>query len=189
MIARPLKKARSVNATTSAFPSSTDTLTEPVGDDGTATGRCVIDVGTKGHGTVPRFMEIFPYASAAANDTFSLRIIGWQRIMPPLSDGRIQWIPYTIAEFACTVGAETGVAGGAVVATELYVDTITVVSEEVQASSRGRSAVFSPANDTKARLVIDLEGVEKVELVFDQTLNTPAMNALYRFYDRFDDEC
>jgi hypothetical protein len=190
VIARPLKKFRSVNANTSAYPSLVDTLDEPVGDAGTAAGRAIVDVGLRGNGIVPRFLELWPYAAASANDTFDLRVVAWQRILPQLSDGRYQWTPFTLAEFHCTIGAMTGIAGGVVADTELYVDTITIAAEETvtaDVTRMGSVYVFSPANDTKAHIRFDLEGVEKVELIFDQTLNSPTMNALYRFYDRFDD--
>lgn len=190
MFARPLQKARSVNATTSAYPSRVDTLTEPVGDSGDATGACVIEVGTKGNGSVPRFLELWPYAAGGNNDTFSLRVVAWQRILPAVADGRFQWCPSEICEVACTISADTGVAGGQVLDTERYADTITIVGEETTTAAttnRGSVQIISPTGDLRGHLRVDIEGVEKIELIFDQTLNTPSMNALYRFYDRYDD--
>lgn len=188
MIARPLRRARAVNSSSSAFTAFADTLTEPKGDDGTAAGRTIIDIALSGGGQVPTFLDIYPFALANNNDTFSLRVLAWQRLLPTIADGRFQWAACELTELACTVGASTGVAGGVVLDTELYVDTITIVSEETITAAttrQGTVQVFSPANDTKAFARIDLEGVEKIELVFDQTLNTPLMNALYRYYDRY----
>lgn len=188
MIARPLRRARAVNSSSSAFSSFPDTLTEPSGDAGTAAGRTIIDIAIQGGGQVPTFLELFPFALANSNDAFSLRVLAWQRLLPPLADGRFQWAACELVELACTVGASTGVAGGVVLDTELYVDTITIVAEETvtaDVTRFGSVEVFSPANDTKAHVRLDLEGVEKIELVFDQTTNTPLMNALYRYYDRY----
>lgn len=190
MIARPLAKVRSVNENSNAYASIIDTLTEPVGDAGTATGACVIDVGLKGGGAVPRYLEVWPYGLGADEDAFSFRILAWQRIVPKLASDQWQWTCEILAELACVLGSSTGVAGGAVLNTELYADTVTIVSEETitaDVTRQGTVLVFSPANNTKAHVRLDIEGVEKIQFDFKQTTNTPTMNALFRFYDLYID--
>lgn len=186
MIARPLSKVRSVNSNASAFFANSDTVTEPVGDQGTAAGVTIIEVGLKGNGIVPRYLELWPYALGNAGDTFSLRVVAWQRTLPQLASGQFQWTAEEMCEIACTLGTSTGVAGGNVLNTELYVTTITIVNEETitaDVTRQGTVLVFSPGNNQKAHIRIELEGIEKLQIDLKQTLNTPLMNALFRFYD------
>lgn len=175
---RVFRKARSVNSTSTAFPATAPTRTEPTGDAGTAAGRCVIDLAARGDGYVPCDVMILPYGLGSANDVFSLRLLGWRKIGTGLT---ALWVPVTLAELACTLGAMTGVAASEVLATELFCDTITIVSEPTTTADVtrvGSVLVSSPANDTVAWAKVPLLGVQKIEFLWDQTTNTPAANAL-----------
>lgn len=192
MIARPLRKVRSVNCTNATYNTIVDTLVEPKGDSGTATGSAVIEIGLAGNAKVPTFMDIWPYGNGNDNDTMNFRVIGWQRLLDPSLNAAgyaAQWCPSEIGEFVGTLSLDTGVAGGAVVAAERYCDVITVTAEETFTAAttrQGTVAVISPANDIRGHLRIDLEGVEKVEILFAYGgIGTPTMNALYRLYDRY----
>jgi len=167
-LSQPLKKALATNSTATSFASKVDTLTEPTGDGVHAAG---ILAGVSQNAVV-----VYPFAVASANDTFSMRVIGWHKVL--LSTGVAQWVPVVLAELACTVGAATGVAGGAEVATELYADTITIVGTTANAGVD--IDVVSPANDTKASATIDLKGAQKFEFTFDNTRSGTSFNTLFR---------
>lgn len=194
MIARPFKKARAVNSTSSAFPSLVAEIDLQYVDAGTAAGRSIIPISSgRGGGYVPKRMEIWPYAVGAKSDAFSMRAIGWRRVLPVGSgEPRTLFVPGVIINAVCTVGSFTGLAGFPVLDTELFVDTITMTNPN-EPTKLGNSTLrdgftktFTFANDTPARVQIMVEGFEAVELQWDQTTNTPTMNALYTFID---DEC
>lgn len=171
--ARPFQKAKSTNATDSSFPSKVPVHAEPTNDG-------VHDLGIGGGGEVPSDAVIIPYSVGSENDTFNMRVIGWRR----LSHGAtLLWIPSILADLACTLGAQTGVAATAVVATELFCDAITITTEPVITSdvtNSGTSARFSPANDLIAWVSVPLYGSEKIEFTFDMATGDPtSANALF----------
>lgn len=187
MIARPLKKARSVNSSSANFPTWVTTELDPqYTDAGTAAGRALIQLGVGLGGYVPDCIELFPYSTGADNDTFSMQVVGYRRITPQLADERFQYLRFLIAKFNCTISASVGLAGGSVVATERFADTIAIVLEGTSTADVTRSGSFrlySPANDSPAHVVLPTLGCDAIELEFDQTLNTPAMNCLYSLFD------
>lgn len=187
-LARPFSKARSVNSSASAFtaPTVTDykTLKALFTDAATAAARVVIPLSTQpgGSGSVPCAIDIFPYGLGSNNDTFSLRLIGWRRYPTPIADDRILMIPFLLCELGCTISAFVGAAGFPILNTERFADTLTIVSEPTYTADVTRTGgieLFSPANDTPAYARVPLRGAEAIEFDFDQTLNTPTMNALY----------
>lgn len=178
LLCRPLVKALAVNATTSAFTAKTAAvLTRP-------SGNLVTDL-TAGvpSGKVPARLRLFPYAAAASNDTFAMRVWGWSRV------GATTYVPAILGDFTCTVGAFTGCTGGDVLSTELFVDTIAIVAATGEATTTanttrdGTAVLYSPANDTPGYVEVPVRGCELVEFDFDQTLNTPAMNCLIGFLE------
>ena len=170
----PGVRALAANANTSAFTAKTAaTTTRP-------SGNLVYDLGGilgAGGGFRAR-CKLTPFGAGSANDTFSLRVYGWSRVVS--ADKPDLYWPQILLEIACTLGAMTGVAGGPVLDTELFVDTITVVTEE-KVGTVGQTTVMSPANDTPAFAEFRLHGAELLEFDFDQTLNSPTMNALLQF--------
>lgn len=175
-VIRPLQKFLAVNSNDSAFAALADTLTEPSGDG-------VLDLSVMGGGESPCHILLYPYGLGADNDAFTMRLVGWTRIRPAIADGRFQWTPTVIAALGCIVSGDVGVAGGIVGATERYADTITVVTEGTITSDVTRGGTLTltaPGTDVRAHVVVPIEGFEKLSLKFDQTTNTPTMNALYR---------
>jgi len=175
----PLVRACPANAATSAFTAKTAaTTTRP-------SGNLVYDLAPvlgAGAGFRAR-VRVFPIGVGAANDAFSLRVWGWSRIGSGDAPGTL-WVPAELGEYACTLGAFTGVAGSPVLATELFADTITVVKEPTtvaDTTNGGTTEIMSPVNDQPAWLELRLRGVELLEFDFDQTTNTPTMNCLLQF--------
>lgn len=189
--ARPFRKARAVNSSSANYPTLAAEIDLALSDVGTAAGRCIIPlVNPGGNGKVPKKIEIWPYGLGANNDAFSFRLIGWRRFLPIAStEPRSLWVPGIVADCACVMGNFTGLAGFPVLNTEFFCDTITITAA-LQPTKLGNSTLldgftkaFSPANDTPARVQVYLEAFEAFELQWDQTTNTPSMNALYTFID------
>lgn len=180
-ISRLFRKALTTNSTSSSFPSKIPTVTEPTNDG-------VIDFRRGGaNNSVPQFMQVLPYGLGSDEDAFSLRILGWRHIGegPPQGSPTWLWVPVILAELTCTLGTAAGIAGAQVLNTELFADTLTIVSEPTITAATTRQGtvdMMSPANNTPAWFSLALDGHEKIEFVFDQTTNTPTMNALVSFF-------
>lgn len=177
---RTMAKAMATNANTSAFTAKTALVkTRP-------SGNLVTELAPTSGGKVPARVRIFPYGLGSNNDAFSMRVWGWTQLGPTSAP---LWLPAALGEFACTISAFSGVAGGNVLNTELFADTITVVATvgeptiTADVTRAGTAVVFSPANDTPAWVEISLRGIELLEFDWDQTTNTPTMNALLQFLD------
>jgi hypothetical protein len=116
---------------------------------------------------------IVPFGAGTENTTFSMRIIGWRvagRGMAAL------WIPVVLAEIACTLSATVGVAGKEAVATDRFVDTITLVTGTQNVSME----LVSPTGDEIGHVLVDIKGFQKLELSYDMTGATNG-NALLAF--------
>lgn len=201
MLARPLRKVRSVNCSNATYNALADTLTEPRGDPGTATGSVVINIAMEGQsgtinpasmGYVPTWLELWPYGLGATGNTMNVRVVAWQSVIDSSTQAagvKCQWAPSELCEVACTLGTDTGAVNGAPLNTELYATTITVVDESTLTAATTRSGtvlVNSPGTGIRGHIRLDLEGVEKIEILFAQGgTGTPTMNALYRLYDRY----
>lgn len=175
-LARRHQKAFATNANTSSFPSKVATITEPT-NDGVLN---ILDTGV----TIPQWAHILPYGLGANNDAASMRVIGWRRVRGTTTDITL-WVPEVLCEVACTFSAAVGIAGAPVLNTEAFADTITIVSEPTitaDVTRQGTVEVYSPANDTQAYINVRLNGVEKIELTWDQTTNNPTTNALVTFF-------
>lgn len=189
--AGPWRKVRSVNCTDSSFDSRIPLAVDPFvtagasGDSGTATGSSVMRITDElNGGQAQSGMHLQFFGVGADTTTFSARIIGWS----PMVSSQLSvvtpetqiWIPNFLIEVSVALSVMTGLANKAIVATEVFADTITVVG------TTGGTAgidykIRSPANDTIADLYVDLWGNTEVEVVFDMTGATSG-NALCRFY-------
>lgn len=162
----PLQKfLKTADSTDTSFPSKIPTLTEPVGNG-------VLELGQFG-AVSQNGVVLLPYATAGNNDTFSIRLIGWRKIgtAPDVA----MWIPVVLCELACICCAATGVTGGAILATERFVDSLTIVTGNANVSID----VVSPLGDVIAHAVADTKGCQKIEATFDSTAaGATAMNCL-----------
>lgn len=171
------RKAHSVNATNSSFPAKIILAAEPTGDAGTATGASVLDflLGGPMEGAVQNQLLVMPYSTGSNNDTYSVRVYGWRR----LGDNPNTWIwrPCLLTELACTASStEVGLAGRAVVATEMFADTITITTGPTTAGFGVN--VVSPTGDVAAYALVDIKGFQKIELTFKTTSSPTDLNAL-----------
>jgi len=156
-------KAYATNATDTSFAARPDTTTEPTGDG------VITLVGGERVGAWVTSVVFF--GTGDANDVFDAIVYGIRRV-------GASWTHVPLIAVTVTLGAKTGVAGGGVVATELYADTIVVGSPSYGVADSSYRIV-SPTGDSVARLLLDTEGFEKLRVDFDATTGSPTgMNAL-----------
>lgn len=170
------RKARSVNATGSSFPSTRMVIDEPKGDAATATGRSIIELCPKEGGMAANGMMVMPYSTGADNDTYSVRVYGWRFVQGNITTAKGCWRPVLLIEMACTATAtDVGIAGGYIVATEMFADTLSLATGNDDVSVD----IVSPTGDVAAHFVCDLKGCQKAELTFKTGTQAPTdMNAL-----------
>lgn len=186
---RAWKKVRSVNSNSANFPtwvtSELALESDLYVDAGTAAGRVVNRLAVNGgSGLVPYYMHLMPYGLGSDNDVFSVRIVGVRRIGEHLADGRSQFMREILAVLSCTISGAVGVAGGQVLNTERFADAIAITNEGTYTANTTRAGTITLYNmtaDTPAHVVLPLLNHEALEFEWDQTTNTPTMNALYSF--------
>lgn len=155
-------KACSSHSTETAFASKIPTLTAPTGDG-------VVD---NNGGNV---FLVVPIGTGNDDTTFDMRVIGWSAAGP---ESTRLWVPTILGEFSCTLSTAVGVASGYLVAADRFADTITNASayDDLDGIT---FRLRSPANNTPASILIDAEGHQKLEFIFDLTGATAA-NALIK---------
>lgn len=167
-LATPWVKARETSSTASSFAAKIPTLTEP-------SGAGVFNLGKDGALARNGLMAL-GYGTGADNATFDVKIIGWRSVG---LGTELIWIPTVLAGITCTLSAITGVAGGALVAADRVVDTMTLMT--ALGTANVSVELVSPANDLDpAHAVVDLKGSGKIEVHFDLTGATAA-NLLLAF--------
>jgi len=185
MLARPWRRFRSVNSSSADFPALAAQRDLALGDAGTAAGRAVLDLcaGSGGNGPVPTLLQLMPFGNGADNDAFSLKVVGWRRVVPVEAASRQLWVPLELAVVACTLSTQVGLAGAAVTDADRFADTIAITREATVTADTTREGtvwLWSPGSNLGAAVVsVPVAGFEAVELQFDQTTGTPTMNALY----------
>lgn len=175
----PWRKARAVNQTSTSGITIATTLVEPSGDAGTATGHSVLEIGRPASFTQNALL-LQPYGVGSDTNTFSVDVWGWRPVAPCLNDGtgRFTWVPTLLCELACTLtSGATGVAGGAVLDTEYFCDTLTVTYGNANVSVE----IVSNANNLPAHAVVTAKGFQKFELSFFTGSSATSCNALVAF--------
>lgn len=172
---RPFR-ARATSATDNGYPTRAPTLTAPsgIGDAAAQTTSAVWDIGPADethNGAVINF-----FGAGADNATFSARIIKWRKAPGNGTTQADTWIPTVLAELACTLSTQVGVAGGVIVATDRLVDTISLTG--TTANDDVSISIVSPANNTMGEVTIDLSGVERLEITFTTGGSATDCNAL-----------
>jgi len=100
-----LRRARTNNATDTAFPARPITLTPPQplaygGNDG------VLRWDLKDNVPVANYLKIIPFGRGVGS--FQIQLLGWD------TDGTT-WVPTTLAILTCTLGGVPGVAGSTLI--------------------------------------------------------------------------
>jgi hypothetical protein len=179
------RRARSVNQTSNGYVSKIPTVTEPLGDAGTATGTSVIQLGLpEGQaGLTQNFLFIKPYGVGADATTFSFKVIGWRVLgeNTPLP----MWDPSTLAVFQATLESGLPLVGQYAASTTYFADTLTVTSQPLltgtvsaAAASLSLLELYDPANGDPAWVKVPIYGFQKLELSFTTGGSATSCNAL-----------
>lgn len=171
------RRVRRTNATDNGFPSRIMRATEPSGTGNSAaqaTASAVFDLASGG-GVVQNSLLIKPYGAGANNNTFSLRVIGWRKVIEDGDDTMSSWDPTVLCELACTLSSTPiGLAGKTIAATDLFADTIAVVTGNAGVTLD----VVSPTGDVAALAMVDLKGFQKVEITYTTGSSATNCNSL-----------
>lgn len=171
------QRDRSVNATGS-FPSRIPTIAAPATvSPQTVTSQDVYDLVAMG--LSPSNARIIPFGTGSATNTFSVRVIGWIDSQPVAgSSNAVLWVPTVLCEYLCTLGTAVGVANAAVLDTEKFCDTISLVAN--RGTDGQDTTKASPTNNLVAQFLVDLKGSKRIELCYSVGTNTDC-NALVQF--------
>lgn len=113
----PFRKALATNSTSTSFTAQNATTTEPSGDG-------VIDLLSSSVGVgmgvrVPSYIQLLPFGTDGANDTFDMRVWGYV----PTTDATKVYIPFLLVDLSVVLGAATATP---IAANTLLADTLTV---------------------------------------------------------------
>lgn len=192
-LSTPWRKVRNTNETSNGYVSKIPRATDPwvsagvTGDADTATGASVINLLNSQNKSMPiqNGISLLFYGIGSNNNTFSARVLGWSNVgtdrADVVTDDMQIWIPVVLVEVAVTLSSTpVGLAGKAVLNTELFADTITITGTTANAGVNVN--VVSPANDTIARMFLDCEGQQYIEVQFTTGGSATSCNALYKTY-------
>lgn len=182
-------RAFGTNTTSSAFTSIIPTITEPTAVNPGESGSGIFNLAPGGCDSIPDAMLVYFFGAGADNDTFDVRLWGWDRIGSV--QGTMLWTPSPIASFTCTLSQAVGIAAADIINTDRFVDTIVVnaiapqpfipnVNATPAAEYFGTIKINSPANNFRGFAIVPLLGYEKIQFDFDMTGATNG-NALFRF--------
>jgi hypothetical protein len=172
-----LFRDRSVNATGS-FPTRIPTIASPTtATTATATSQRVFDLIAMGVSNSN--LLVVPFGTGSATQTFSVRVIGWSDSRPVDGSSNVPlWIPRILCEYLCTLCTATGVANSAVLETEKFCDTVSLVSN--RGTDGQDTTKASPGGNFIGSFLVDLKGCKEVELVYSVGTNTDC-NALVQW--------
>lgn len=165
----PEVKGLSANSTANAWSALSDTRTEPpVGYGAT---RTVIDNGVTLASDLTA-LRVTPYGGNDNNDQLSVKVVGWNRLVPLPQQGNVIWRPRLICQVLCTLSSSLpGLAGGDVLSTEYYADTISLTT--------GVALIYQGTADTDvAWFLCDVSGYERVEVLGKLETGGDTMNWL-----------
>lgn len=163
-LSKSYQKLLTTNSTDGTFPARVDTVTNPAA--ATPGGVGAFDVAPSS--PVPNSLSLLPFGAGAAGNTFDMRVIGWRSV------GGL-YVPTILWQGTCTLSTSIGVAGQPVTATDRHAD---IIGAPAVGTEGVTCRTVSPANNTNARVLVDLEGHQTVEVVFDMGTATSG-NALY----------
>ncbi len=169
----PLRKAFGTAPTGASYTAKIPVTTKPTlaqYSGGTSLTSGFHETCGEGSQIVQSFIGIIPYATAANNVTFNMRVWGWKRFSI-LTDAQTPYlyVPRLLLDVACTAG---NIAAG-LEATSFLADTITLTKGDSTA------LLISNANDTVASIKLDIFGSNWIEFDLNTNSSATAMNALW----------
>lgn len=170
----PWRKALSTNSTSTGFTAQVTTTTEP-------TGTGVLDLLSESLGwgagaVVPTYVQLIPFGTDGANDTFDMRLWGFHKIAP----GTAIYVPELLIDISVILGAATATD---IAANTLLADTITVNDG---AADNGPWRSFVDAQeDLVASVLVHTKGCRYLKFDWDLAGGQEAasMNCLIRPFE------
>ena len=136
-----------------------------------------LDIGVSGK--VPKFLNIVPYGTTTNNQTFSVRVWGWNRM--PLITTPL-WIPTLLVELVGTLSS--AIDATALSTSGLGCDTITATYGATDEKTLGVSLISPTTDIGQASALVHLRGAEYIEFAFNTGASAVSMNALWRCMDQ-----
>jgi len=180
--------ARLVNTTDTSYPTIVPTASSPylagANDKGNGTSqtthRAVYDKKNKG-AAIQNVVKIIPFGTGSNTNTMNVLVIGWQADIPPnttLNQYSKLYVPQTLAIFAVTMGATTGAAGCFATNLMVFMASATLT----QGNANINNSIVGPGTPYIGNLLVDLQGCELVEILFNTNGSVTDCNALFCFY-------
>ena len=188
----PWRKARATLDTSDSFTSKIIRSTDPYlaagasGDANTATGASLIALcpPLAMGAPVPNGVSVMFYGTGADDATFAARVIAWSRTITDrvasVTDEDRVWIPHDLVHVTGVLSTFVGLAGKTILDTHRFADTLALSGTTANAGVNVN--IVSPANNRPARMYVDLEGAEYLEIQVEDDGSATAMGALYKFY-------
>lgn len=169
---QPFRRVYATNVTATAYTAKADLTALPsVGSVDTPTGYIDLAAG-RSSGATPDMVKLKFYAVGDDNDTGNCRVYGLAEVR---SASGTSYTHVLLADYALTFGGALGVAGGVVLNTERYADTIarTIGIENVG------DQLLSPEGDVAGHAVVDVKGFRWILVEPVTASSAPSVNALY----------
>lgn len=166
----PLRKALATNSTASSFASKAPTLTKPSGAG--VFDLYDINLGLALNTQVPQYIFLQPYGGNSNDETFDIRLYGWNTLQDKGVADHGLWVPVLLVEANVTLG---NIAATDLGANMLISDTLVIV--------KGDTVTVSPANNTPAFIKLNMLGAQLIEFDFDLTGTGDAANCLWKALD------
>lgn len=130
---------------------------------------------------VPQYLELFPFAECANDDSWAIRLTGYTPTIP--TEGLVLTTAIYVPKLLChlTVIAATGMTIAQHTAGSLFCDTITVTKGPADNAEWG--SVISPADGVSpASYIVNTRGCRYIRFEFDSNITgTPVgVNCLWR---------
>lgn len=180
----PYRAALLVNSTsTSAFGAKIPTITKPSGAGIVdLTDR---DLGASGFYQMPRFVQLLPFGTDGADDTFDMQLWGWSftAVSQPSANATtaVTWIPQLLLELNVVLGSIAAPANSLKSVAQYLADAITIAKGDADAPE------ISPSNNFAASILCHLRGCSLLEFVFKADAGAQAStgaNCLFRVMDQ-----
>lgn len=170
----PLRKAVSTNSTSTGFTAKIPTTTAKA----TSLSAGVYDLLDRSLGLhqgnlASRFLHLQPFGTDGADDTFNMRVWGWD----VTTDAIPVYSPILIAQIAVVLGS---ISGTAIAANTVMADTLTLTYGD------SSSPIISPASDVSASIILHTRGCRYIEFDWDLAgaQEGVSMNAFWRVFDQ-----
>lgn len=165
----PLRRAMTANSVANSFATLVPQANKPSGPG-------VFDLFDGGLGlatqyVMPKYVQVVPFGTDLADETFDLRVWGWSKVHNPGGADHGRWVPQLLLDLAVTLG--TAAQGEA---DHFLADTLSITQGD------GDAPVISPQNNTPASAILHLRGCEVIQFDFARG-TAAAANAYWRLMD------